>query len=138
MNKTSPIARGVRTFVMALAATAPTWLLLDFVNKPKESTELVVLALIAAALAGLVAFLLALSASYRAKVDTPIWRAIATTLQVLAAGVGTLGLNELTNTAAVTFAHAVVTVVIGAIVAGVVSLITNAAEDNPAPAGQAA
>jgi hypothetical protein len=132
MNKNTPLARAVRTFVMTLAASAVAWVGIDWTTSWRPGATVIALNVVAAVIAGLISLLMALQGKI---VATTAWgKALVTFCQVLAAGLGTLYLNELTTSGIAAFGHAVFTDVTAAISAAVISFLTNSAEDHP-PAG---
>lgn len=132
MNKSTPLAKALRTFaalmVAPLAAAAATnW----FGGDAKLGATRLTLAVIAAALGGLLAALTALTPQ---SPTTPIGKAIATFLQGTVAGLATVGVADLTATAGVEFAHVVGAVLVSAVLAAVGSFALNSAEDQvPSP-----
>lgn len=123
---TSPIARGVRTFIVAVAGFAGTWATLNWTDDPVGSGTLLGLNLATAAVAGLAAFLLAhttLTAS------TALGKAFATFAQIVGSGLAALAFNAVGDFAA--NGRVVLTTVIAAIFAAIGSLATNAAEGIP-------
>lgn len=129
MNKNSPLARGVRTFVMTLAASAVAWVGIDWTTDWRPGATMIALNVIAALLAGVISLLMALQGSIVA--TSPLGKAATTFFQVVAAGLGTLGVNELTTSGLASFGRGVWTVVTAAVTAAVISFLTNAAEDQP-------
>ncbi len=126
MNTTSPLARGVRTFVVAVAGYAATWATLDWTEDPVGSGTLLGLNLATAGVAALAAFLLAhttLTAS------TALGKAFATFAQVVGAGLAALAFNAVGDFAA--NGRIVLTTIIAAVFAAIGSLATNAAEGAP-------
>lgn len=125
-NKNSPGARFVRTFVLGLAGVAAGLTAIDWATDWRVGATTVVLGIIAAFLAGALAALQVI-AGWTA--NTPLMKGLVTFAQMEAAGLATLGINELTRAAAVTFAHAVWTVTVAAIMAAIAAFAQNASED---------
>lgn len=131
-GKTSPLAKALRTFaalmVAPLALAAGTnW----FGGDAKLGASRLTLAVIAAALGGLLAALTALTPQ---NPTTPLSKAVATFLQGTVAGMATVAVADITSSAGVEFLHVAGAVVISAALAAIGSFAVNSAEDQtPAP-----
>lgn len=129
MNKTSPMAKALRTFAalmvgpLALAA-GTNW----FGGEAALGANRLTLAVIAAALGGLLAALTALTPS---NPTTPVAKAVATFLQGTVAGMATVGVADLTMESGIQFANLVGAVLISSALAALSSLAINTAEDAP-------
>jgi hypothetical protein len=126
MDKNSPVARGVRTFVTLLAGSAIAWAGIDWVADWRPGAVLVTLNVIAAALGGLGAFLLALG---DLTADSPTGKATATLLQAVGSFAATYVVADLTAASAVDFGRALASVITSAVTASVISFLVNSAED---------
>lgn len=127
MGKQSPLAKALRTFaalmVAPLALAAGTnWVGGD----AKLGATRLTLAVIAAALGGVLAYLTALTPK---NPTTPAGKAVATFLQGTVAGLATAGVADLTATTGAEFAHLVGAVLISSVLAALGSLAVNATED---------
>lgn len=113
------IHRGLRTFFAGAAAVLTGTAVVGAAQTGdwKIGSTALVLGLVTAAVAGVVSFVQTQALSTPA--ITPLDRSIRTFYQILGSGLVTVGLAELTNAAAISFAHA-------AIRAGVVALIAAA------------
>ncbi len=129
--KSSPLARAVRTFVALLAAAAPTWVGVNLATDFQAGALKIGLGVVAALLGGVLAYLYALSPGPNA--TTPWGKAVATFLQGIAAGLGTFTFASLTFVEFERFGMVVLTVVGSSVTAALITLVTNAAEDAPAP-----
>ncbi len=129
MNKTSPLARGIRTFVALLAAAAPTWVGVNLATDFQAGAIKIGLGVVAALLGGGVA----LVAAWRLTMPTtPIGKAIATFLEGIVAGIGTFTFAGLTFVEFERFGMVLVTVIGTSVTGALITLVTNAAEDTPA------
>jgi hypothetical protein len=129
MGKNTPLARGVRTVVLALAGSAGSWALIDWVTDFRAGAALVTLHVIAAGVAGLSAYLLALAGL----TATTAWgKALVTFGQLAAPGVGAVVITDLSASSLVNGGRAIVTTLIAAGIAAAAALMQNAAEDKPA------
>lgn len=125
-SKNTPLARAVRTFVAVLAASAVSWAGIDFATDWRPGAVIVTLNVIAAAIAAAISFALAMADM---TASSALGKAFATLLQTLAAGLGTVVVNELTSAALVNAGKALWAAVTTAVVAAVISYVTNASED---------
>lgn len=121
----SPLARGVRTFAAAMTGVLGAAVVADWTADFNASATILALGLIAAALAGLVAFL---SAAGGLTATTTLGKAVVTAAQFAATGLATVGLADLTEAAAIDFGKAVLKVAIAAVFAGLATLAVNASE----------
>jgi hypothetical protein len=130
-GKSTPLARGVRQFLIALAGTGILVSLthVSLFSDLRTTAEEVGLALLVSALSGLAAFLIAWS-GYTA--DTPIGRALTTTLYLFGSGLATVGIVALTPADLRDTGQAIVDLLGQSVAAGVLSFVTNAAEDSNA------
>lgn len=124
---TSPLARGVRTFLVALAGYAGTWAALNWTDDPVRSGQLLGLNVATALVAGLAAYLLGVGG---ATADSPLGKAFATFAQVVGSGIAALAFNTVADLAA--NGRIILTTVIAAVFAAIGSLAANAAEGAPA------
>lgn len=122
--KSSPIARGVRTFLVAVAGFAAAWAAIDWQAAWKVGLVLVGLNLLTAGVAGVAAALLA-----RAGVvaSGALGKAIAQFCQIVGSGVGVLVFSSVADIAA--NGRVIVSTVVAALFAAVGTLALNAAED---------
>lgn len=123
MSTTSPIARGVRTFLAALAGYAGVWATLDWASDPVTAGQLIALNVATAAVAAIAAALLAVG-DYTA--DSPLGKALATFAQVLGSGIAVLAFNSVADVAA--NGRIILTTAIAAAFAALGTFATNAAE----------
>lgn len=124
----TPIARAVRTFAAAMTGVLGAAVLIDWNTVAVADLEPLVLGVVTAVLASVGAFLLAL----KGKVATnPVGRAVATALQIVGAGVVTLGLSDLTGAAAVELGRGLGALVVTAILSGLLTLAATTAEGHP-------
>ena len=129
MGKQSPLAKALRTFAALMvapltAAAAVNW----FGGEWQLGATRLTLAVIAAALAGLIAALTALKEQTNA--TTPVGKAFATFLQGTVAGLATVVVADLTLEAGVQFASLVGSVLVSSALGALGSLALNAAEDS--------
>ena len=129
MGKQSPLAKALRTFAALMvapltAAAAVNW----FGGEWQLGATRLTLAVIAAALAGLIAALTALKEQTNA--TTPVGKAFATFLQGTVAGLATVVVADLTLEAGVQAASLVVSVLVSSALGALGSLALNAAEDS--------
>src|SRR5438045_165176 len=123
MTSTTPLARAVRTFVASMAGVLATAAVADWVSAFHASAVTLTLGVIAALVAGVIAFL---TATGGIQPRTAMGKALATFCQVAVAGLGTVGIANLTTSAAQDFGVAVLRVLIAAVGAGLTTLAVNA------------
>lgn len=129
MDKDSPRARFVRTLLASIAGYAASWASIDWFTNYRAGYTVVTLNLVAALLAGGIAYLNALRTT---RPRDAVGKALYTLAQNLAPGLSTLVLADLTTTGLVNFGRSLVSTIIGAALAAVATLGLNAAEDPPA------
>lgn len=127
MNKDTPIAKAVRSFMLALAptlvaASAINW----FGGEAKLGAVKLTLAVVAAAVVGVIAYLVALTPR---NPTTALQKGITHALQMLVAGLGTVALAEATGAAAIEFVHQIAGIVVAALLGGLASFSQNLSED---------
>lgn len=130
MVTTSPLARGVRTFEQSETAVLVTAVGADWLGSTRASAVVLALGTIAALLAGVVAYLLAVGGRTS---TTPLSKAITSFCQFLGTGLATVGVADWTGAAAVEFEHTIVKVVIAALLTGLVTFMQNSAEQGATP-----
>jgi hypothetical protein len=123
---TSPLARGVRTFLAALAGYAGTWAALNWTDDPVRSGQLLGLNIATALVAAIAAYFLAVGG---ASASTAVGKAFATFAQVVGSGIAALAFNTVADITA--NGRVILTTVIAAVFAAVGTLATNAAEGAP-------
>jgi hypothetical protein len=127
----TPLAKGVRTFAASMVGVLGLAVLVDPLADVRASVTALTIGAISAVLAGIAAFAYAKAAS---SPGTPLGKAFATFLQFVAAGVVTLGLNEVTVDAALALSRGIVGVLAAAVIAALQTFAQNTAEQAPAPA----
>lgn len=130
-STTSPLARGVRTFLQAETGVLVTAVGADWVGNTHASAVILALGTITALIAAVVAFLLGVGGKTS---STPVGKAIASAAQFLGSGLATVGLADLTGAAAIEFEKTVIKIVIAAVLTGLVTLAQNGAEQGTAVA----
>lgn len=130
MDKTSPRARAIRTFIVLLAGAAPAWATVNLATDFKTGATKIGLSLVAALLGGGLAYLLALTDFVA---NTPLGRATSTFLQGVVSGLGTFGFAALTFAEFERFGVLALTVVGSAFTSGILALAANYVEDQPVP-----
>lgn len=120
MTKPNPGVRFVRTFVVLLAAAAPTWAGINLATDFSAGATKVGLGVLAAGLGGGLAALLALSALAP---QTPLGKAGATLLEGIVSGLGTFSFASLTVVEFERFGMIVVTIVGSSFTAAVLTFL---------------
>lgn len=129
MDKNSAVAKLVRSFLFALApalvaAASVNW----FGGDAKLGAVKLTLAVIAAAVTGVIAFLMALTPAN----PTTSWaKAAAHFLQMAVAGLSTVGIADLSGAAAVVFAQQIGSIALSAALGALSVFAVNYAEDAP-------
>jgi signal transduction histidine kinase len=123
MDKDTPLARGIRTFIITLAGFAATWSTINWATDWKAGANMLVLNVVSALLAGGAAYFLAAKTEFSS--DT-FWGKAAYQF--------TVALSELTSVAVVDFLRALTTVLVGAAFSALAAAGMNWGEDRePGP-----
>jgi hypothetical protein len=133
MNTTSPLARGVRTFVALLAGASVGWVGINLATDFKTGATKIGLGVVGALLGGILAWLYALI-PLGPNATTPFGKAFATFLQGIVSGLGTFAFADITLADFQRFGLVTWTVVGASLSAAVITFLTNAAEGAPTPA----
>ena len=129
MNKSTPLAKGIRTFLFLLAGSATSFVGLDLIADFKAGATIIGIAVLAALLGGVIAFLQALLTTWTG--TSPVSRAIFTFLQAIVAWLLTVTITDLTLDTFADLGKGFMRILVSAVLAAVAALLTNAAEDNP-------
>lgn len=129
MNKQSAVAKLVRSFLFALApaltaAAAVNW----FGGEAKLGAVRLTLAVVAAAVTGVIAYFTALTPVNPTSAGP---KALAHFLQMAVAGLGTVGLADATGAAAIQFANQIGGIFLAAAIGALSVFAVNYAEDSP-------
>lgn len=127
-SKSTPLARGVRTFAASMVGVLGAAVVADWVSAFNASATTFTLGTIAALIAGVAAYLLAVGGITTA--STALGKAIATTAQYIGSGLATIAVADLTTNAIKAFGTSLLRVVIAGVAAGLVTLAVNGAEDH--------
>lgn len=119
----SPLARALRTFAAGMVGVLGSVLILVNTGDYRAGSIVLGLGVATAAVAGLVAGLMA---AKDVTADSPAGKALATFLQMVAAGFGAVVFNSAADL--VSFPKLALTVGVGAIVAAAQTFLQNAAE----------
>lgn len=128
MTKSTPLARGVRTFAAGMVGVLLAAQAIDWTVDRRAGIAQLTLGTVKALVAGGIAAL----AAYKFDARTPLQRAFATLVQYVVAGAGTIVLVSLTSDAISDFGFAWLRLAIEAVLAGATTLAVNAAEDRRA------
>lgn len=136
MTKNTPLARGVRTFMLLLASSGAMAALLqtDWFEDWRTGAVTIGIAVLSALVGGISAFALAQSAWWQANVTSPVYKAGATALQQLGAALGSITIVNLTSDALADVGQMVVNFCVAAVLAFGLAFAQNAAEDAGQPA----
>jgi hypothetical protein len=129
-GKNSPIARAVRTIFGSLAAGLVALTAVDWATDWRYGVSQLTLLLISSLLAGAISYAWAVRGATAA--TTPAAKALRQFLQLLAAGLATVSIAELTSEAVASFGRAVLRVAISAVLGAAIAFAQNAAEDSTA------
>jgi hypothetical protein len=132
MNKSTPRAKGIRTFVFLLAGSSAGWVTLNLATNFKAGATIIALNVIAAFVGGLAAYLMAFTSITG---QSAITRALYTFLQGIGAWLLTAGVDALTVEALGNFGRGFMQAAVAAFIAAVVALVQNSVEGTQAPPG---
>lgn len=130
MTKSTPLARGVRTFMFSLASGGALAALVqvNWFDDWKVGGIAAGIALITAIIAGVAAFLLAMSESWQAKVQTPAVRAVVTALQQFGAGLAAIAIVNLDSDVLLSVGKSIAGLAASAVLAAILTYAQNSAE----------
>lgn len=130
MTKSTPLARGVRTFLQSLAAGGflAALVQVNWFEDWKVGGIAAGIAILTAVIAGVAAFLLAMSDAWQAKVQTPAVRAIVTGLQQFGAGLAAIAIVSLDADVLTSVGKAIAGLAASAVLAAVLTFAQNSAE----------
>lgn len=126
MSKNTPKARFVRTLIASIAGYAGSWAAIEWATDYENGIRIVTLNLLAAVMAGGIAYLQALRSPHP---RDAFGKMLYTFAQNLAPGLGLITLTEISKIAAIGFVKGIITTTIGALLAALATLGMNASED---------